>query len=86
MRFCGAQHKLAGVDVAYSLRVLEPFGRGTNGSVRISVERIAPAISGGALAEGKALATMHIDSLPGGALDIALDRLRAAISRSARPY
>ena len=28
----GAQHKLAGVDVAYRLDVVQPFGRGREGS------------------------------------------------------
>lgn len=68
----GAQHKLAGIDVAYSLRVIEPFGRGVNGSVLISVEKDRPGHLR-ALAEGKALATMHVESLPGGALEISLE-------------
>jgi AAA domain len=32
----GAQHKLAGVDVAYLLETVEPFGRGREGLVRIT--------------------------------------------------
>ena len=35
----GAQHKLAGVDAAYRLEVVEPFGRGREGLVRISVAK-----------------------------------------------
>lgn len=38
----GAQHKLAGVDVAYSLRVIEPFGRGRDGLVAVKVEKDRP--------------------------------------------
>jgi hypothetical protein len=38
----GAQHKLAGVDVAYLLDVLEPFGRGRDGHVRILVQKDRP--------------------------------------------
>ena len=33
----GAQHKLAGVDVAYSIEVSQPFGRGKEGSSRLKV-------------------------------------------------
>lgn len=38
----GAQHKLAGVDVAYTLEVAEPFGRGRNGLSRLSVKKDRP--------------------------------------------
>lgn len=38
----GAQHKLAGVDVAYSVRVLEPFAPGREGLVAIKVEKDRP--------------------------------------------
>ncbi len=38
----GGQHKLAGVDVAYSMRVVQPFGRGREGIVTIKVEKDRP--------------------------------------------
>lgn len=38
----GAQHKLAGVDVAYRLAVVEPFGRGKEGLVRLTVAKDRP--------------------------------------------
>jgi hypothetical protein len=38
----GAQHKLAGVDVAYQLEVIEPFGRGRDGLVKILVHKDRP--------------------------------------------
>ncbi len=38
----GAQHKLAGVDVAYTLEVVEPFGRGRDGLVRVLVKKDRP--------------------------------------------
>lgn len=38
----GAQHKLAGVHVAYSLRVLKPFSRQHDGLVSIKVEKDRP--------------------------------------------
>lgn len=72
----GAQHKLAGIDVAYSLRVLEPFGRGVSGSVRVDVEKDRPGHLR-ALAEGKWLATMRVESKPDGKLAISLERPEA---------
>ena len=38
----GAQHKLAGVDCAYSVTVIEPFGRGRDGRVKITVTKDRP--------------------------------------------
>jgi hypothetical protein len=38
----GAQHKLAGIDVAYSARVLQPFARGRTGVVELRVEKDRP--------------------------------------------
>src|ERR1035438_2568195 len=38
----GAQHKLAGVDVAFSVAVVEPFGRGQTGTAHIKVEKDRP--------------------------------------------
>ena len=38
----GAQHKLAGVDVAYSMRIIEPFAPGREGLVAIKVEKDRP--------------------------------------------
>lgn len=38
----GAQHKLAGVDVAYALDVVEPFGRGRDGLARLTVHKDRP--------------------------------------------
>lgn len=38
----GAQHKLAGVHVAYSIKVVKPFGRGLAGSSRLSVQKDRP--------------------------------------------
>jgi hypothetical protein len=35
----GAQHKLAGIHVAYSIKVVKPFGRGLDGASRIKVEK-----------------------------------------------
>jgi len=38
----GAQHKLAGIHVALSLDVIEPFGRGQTGRVKVKVEKDRP--------------------------------------------
>ena len=38
----GAQHKLAGIDVAYTLEVIEPFGRGREGLVKVVVAKDRP--------------------------------------------
>ena len=39
----GAQHKLAGVDVAYGVEVVEPFGGGRDGLVKVTVAKDRPA-------------------------------------------
>ncbi len=57
----GAQHKLAGVDVAYSLKVEEPFGRGREGRVKIRVRKDRPGHVR-ASAEGEDVATMRLVS------------------------
>ncbi|HKZ14406.1 MAG TPA: DnaB-like helicase N-terminal domain-containing protein [Solirubrobacterales bacterium] len=57
----GAQHKLAGVHVAYSLEVVEPFGRGKQGVVRVKVQKDRPG---------------HVRTLEvGGGGDVAMMRL-----------
>jgi hypothetical protein len=38
----GAQHKLAGVDVAYSVKVVEVFGRGLSGRIQVKVHKDRP--------------------------------------------
>jgi hypothetical protein len=38
----GAQHKLAAVDVAYTLEAVEPFGRGREGLSRLTVKKDRP--------------------------------------------
>ena len=38
----GGQHKLAGIDVAYSLRLIEPFARGRTGRAAVKVEKDRP--------------------------------------------
>jgi hypothetical protein len=38
----GAQHKLAGVHCAYTLDVIEPFGRGRDGLIKVAVTKDRP--------------------------------------------
>lgn len=69
----GAQHKLAGVDVAYSLRVIEPFGRGRDGRVAIKVEKDRPGHVREFAAAGGQVALMRATSLADGDVRITLD-------------
>ncbi len=57
----GAQHKLAGVDVAYTLKVREPFARGRDGLVQLHVKKDRPGYVRG-LAEGEHLADLRLRS------------------------
>lgn len=67
----GGQHKLAGVDVAYSLKVIQPFGRGRDGSVSVTVQKDRP---GGVreFAEDNIVATLHGASHDNGQVSITL--------------
>lgn len=62
----GAQHKLAGVDVAYTLEVIDPFGRGRDGLVKVSVTKDRPGHVR-QLGDGKTVAMMHLSSHDDGA-------------------
>lgn len=67
----GAQHKLAGADVAYGLEVIKPFGRGQEGRVKITLKKDRP----GHLrqhAESGHIADMRLASGPDGAVEIEL--------------
>jgi AAA domain len=68
----GAQHKLAKVDVSYRLVVKEPLGRGLTGRVLIRVEKDRPGHVR-RLARDKWVGEMIGESLPGGAMDLALE-------------
>jgi AAA domain len=57
----GAQHKLAGVDVAYSLKVIQPFGRGKTGVVEIRVQKDRPGHVR-RIAEGEQVAIARLHS------------------------
>lgn len=68
----GAGHKLAGVDVAYSLAVAEPFGRGREGVVSVKVRKDRPAHVR-AFAAGDDVATMRLVSGEDGAITVTLE-------------
>ena len=57
----GAQHKLAGIDVAYGLQVVEPFGRGRAGLVKVKVAKDRPGHVRQHAVENL-VATMHLAS------------------------
>ena len=66
----GAQHKLAGVDVAYALDVLEPFGRGRDGKVKVTVAKDRPGHVRQIAGEGAKVAEIRLASHPEGAVSI----------------
>jgi len=68
----GGQHKLAGVDVAYSMRVIEPFGRGHDGVVSIRIEKDRPGGVREFATDGQ-VALLRARSLPDGKVSISLD-------------
>lgn len=69
----GGQHKLAGSDVAYSAEVVEPFGRGRNGRVKLTVQKDRPGHVRGFAEDGKAAARVELASLADGAVSVTLE-------------
>lgn len=65
----GAQHKLAGVDVAYGLEVVSPFGRGRDGLVRLKVKKDRPGHIR-QLAADDQVAELRLRSLDDGAVEV----------------
>jgi KaiC/GvpD/RAD55 family RecA-like ATPase len=80
----GAQHKLAGVDCAYSVRVLEPFGRGRNGTVQITVTKDRPGHVRGAAVDGR-VADVRLTSEPDGAVNITVHAATEGSPATFRP-
>jgi hypothetical protein len=58
----GAQHKLAGVDVAYTIDVIRPFGRGLEGLSRLTVTKDRPGFIRAASASRKFAADITLYS------------------------
>ena len=73
----GAQHKLAGVDVAYRLEVVQPFGRGREGLVKVKVTKDRPGHVRQHAAEDR-IADLHLSSDGDGAVTV---RLEAPLGR-----
>lgn len=69
----GAQHKLAGADVAYSLDVIKPFARGRQGKVKITVAKDRPGHVRTHQADDGRIALMTLDSHDGGGVTVTLD-------------
>jgi KaiC/GvpD/RAD55 family RecA-like ATPase len=58
----GAQHKLAGVDVAYRLDVAQPFGREREGLVKVTVTKDRPGFVRQHAADRERVAMMRLTS------------------------
>lgn len=69
----GAQHKLAGVDVAYKLDVAQPFGRGREGLVKITVTKDRPGHVRQHAADRERIAMMRLTSTGGGSVTVTLE-------------
>lgn len=67
----GAQHKLAGVDVAYSIRVTETFGRGVDGRAEIRVGKDRPGHVR-QYAKDDVVAEVRFASEPGGGMRVSV--------------
>jgi KaiC/GvpD/RAD55 family RecA-like ATPase len=80
----GAQHKLAGVDCAYSVKVLEPFGRGRDGRVQITVTKDRPGHVRGAAVDGR-VADVYLTSEPDGAVTVTLHATTEGSAATFRP-
>jgi hypothetical protein len=81
----GAQHKLASLDAAYRLDVVEPFGRGREGLVRVTVTKDRPGHVRRHAAEGGRVAEMRLASLPGGRVEVRLEPPAAGEGGAFRP-
>jgi hypothetical protein len=69
----GAGHKLAGVDVAYSVELREPFGRGRSGLARIDVMKDRPGfVRQAGISSSRAIAEFSMTSNPDGSMDAEL--------------
>jgi hypothetical protein len=58
----GAGHKLAGVDVAFSLELIRPFGRGRSGLAKLTVTKDRPGFVHGLALGGKVAAEFHMSA------------------------
>jgi hypothetical protein len=69
----GAQHKLAGIDgAAYSLEVIQPFGRGMQGVSRLTVTKDRPGFVRPASLYGKGAGDVHLRSFGDGGVEVSI--------------
>lgn len=70
----GGQHKLAGVDVALTLRATKPFSRGVSGESVLRVEKDRPGhLRKQAAPDRKTLARVVFEASPDGSLEVSLE-------------
>lgn len=74
----GAQHKLAAVDVAYTLEAVEPFGRGREGMSRLTVKKDRPGHVRQHSNETQHVAELRLTSLEDGSVTATLTAPGAA--------
>jgi hypothetical protein len=82
----GAQHKLAGIDVAYSLEVIDPFGRGRDGRVKVTITKDRPGHIRQHADESKRVAELRLTSQAEGAVSIELAPPGEAAGAPAGPF
>ena len=75
----GAQHKLAGVDVAYRLDVAQPFGRGREGLVKVTVTKDRPGHVRQHAVDRERIALMRLTSRADGAVVVTLEPPEGAV-------
>lgn len=80
----GAQHKLAGVDCAYSARVIEPFGRGRVGRVGLMVTKDRPGHVRG-FADDAHVAEVRFSSEADGSVSISIEPPPGGEGKGFRP-
>jgi len=75
----GSERKLSGIDgAAYALEVLQPFGRGRTGKVKITVAKDRPGYVRQHEHQGRAIATFELRSWPDGGITAHLTPPEAA--------
>ncbi|MDP9406580.1 MAG: AAA family ATPase, partial [Actinomycetota bacterium] len=81
----GAQHKLAGIDAAYTVKVITPFGRGREGKVKLTVAKDRPGHVRGFAVERKDAAVIRLISDEDGAVRVVVEPPDAAAPPAFRP-
>jgi hypothetical protein len=74
----GGQHKLAGIDCAYRVEVVKPFGRGRSGLVRMTVPKDRGGHVEGFADDERRIADVHLVSDADGSVTVSFDPLEPA--------